>query len=464
MSEKNGSLGGNILRVLTANFWVSAVGFISSFIFPKILSIDDYALYHTYTLYLTYITILHLGFPSGMVINYAGKDYEKIEKKQYKTEMVILGSVLSFFAVVALVLSIILRNQMLAFVALAILPNDLIGSYKSLLQAWSKFKEFSVISTILSTAIPVIALLYYVVAGILPGNVYIIINLAVNWVIALFIINEIGKKIKGVKMNPVFTAENWATEKTGIMLVLGNYVHTLFTSSDKQFIKWFFGNSEFAFYSFGISMKALMTVFITSIAQPLFPAMAQGKFKDEDYSDLKELLIIFGSLSGCAYFATSIIVNNFIQKYINSLDVVGIYFVVFPAMAVVSCLYINLYKIKNMMRLYLKTIIGILGVSIVTNAIAVKFYPDYTGVAIATVVTYYVWFFLGFKQFKFLKLTWKDMMYLALYTVGFFFITRNLSDFIGMAVYFCFIAVIALVFYRARVKQAIRVVTRRKIN
>ena len=176
------------------------------------------------------------------------------------------------------------------------------------------------------------------------------------------------------------------------------------------------------------------------------------------------MLIIFGSLSGCAYFATSIIVNNFIQKYINSLDVVGIYFVVFPAMAVVSCLYINLYKIKNMMRLYLKTIIGILGVSIVTNAIAVKFYPDYTGVAIATVVTYYVWFFLGFKQFKFLKLTWKDMMYLALYTVGFFFITRNLSDFIGMAVYFCFIAVIALVFYSARVKQAIRVVTRRKIN
>lgn len=464
MSKNNGSLGGNILRVLTANFWVSAVGFISSFIFPKILSIDDYALYHTYTLYLTYITILHLGFPSGMVINYAGKDYDQIDPKQYKTEMILLGSVLSFFAVVALVLSIILHNQMLAFVALAILPNDLIGSYKSLLQAWSKFKEFSIISTILSTAIPVVALLYYVIAGILPGNVYIIINLTVNWVIALFIINEIYKKIKGVKMNPVLTAENLATEKTGIMLVLGNYVHTLFTSADKQFIKWFFGNSEFAFYSFGISMKALMTVFITSIAQPLFPAMAQGKFKDEDYSGLKELLIIFGSLSGYAYFATSIIVNNFIQKYTNSLDVVGIYFVVFPAMAVVSCLYINLYKIKNMMRLYLKTIIGVLGVSIVTNALAVKLYPDYTGVAIATVVTYYFWFFLGFKQFKFLKLTIRDILYLAFYTAGFFFTTRNLNDFVGMAVYFAFIAVIALIFYRDRVKQAVRIITKRKIT
>lgn len=36
-----------------------------------------------------------------------------------------------------------------------------------------------------------------------------------------------------------------------------------------------------AYYSFGMSMQSLMTVFIISIAQPLFPAMAQGKFKDE---------------------------------------------------------------------------------------------------------------------------------------------------------------------------------------
>ena len=472
MAKNNGSLGINIMRVLTANFWVTTIGFISSFVFPKILSIDDYALYHTYTLYLTYVNILHLGFPSGMVINYAGKDYDQIDKSQYKAEVILVGSVLSFFAIVAFVLSIVLRNQMLAFVALAILPHDLIGSYKALLQAWGRFKEFSLISTILSTAIPVVALLYYVISGILPGNTYIIlpgntyiiINLVVNWLIALFIINEISKKIKGIKMNSVLTAENWATEKTGIMLVLGNYIHTLFTSSDKQFVRWFFGNSEFAFYSFGMSMQAIMTVFITSVAQPLFPAMAQGKFKDKDYSNLKELLIVFGSFSGCAYFATSIIVNNFITKYIDSLNVVGIYFAVFPTMAVVSCLYINLYKIKNMMRLYLKTIIGILCVSIVTNALAVKLYPNYMGVAIATVITYYVWFFLGFKQFKFIKLTMKDILYLGIYTTGFFIITRNLNDFIGLLVYFVFIILTAMLFYRERVKQAAIMVTKRKVS
>ena len=48
--QKENSLVKNIVRVLSANFWVAAIGFIGSFIFPRILTIDAYALYHTFTL------------------------------------------------------------------------------------------------------------------------------------------------------------------------------------------------------------------------------------------------------------------------------------------------------------------------------------------------------------------------------------------------------------------------------
>lgn len=461
--SKNGrssGLMGNIFRVLSANFWVAIVGFVSSFVFPKILTIDDYALYHTFTLYLTYITILHLGFPSGMVINYAGKNYDEIDKNQYKTEVKIVGLILGLFTLLFFVLSLALKNRMLAYLALAIIPYDLIGSYKALLQSWSRFKEFSIVSTIVATSIPIVAFLYYVIAGILPGDVYICIYLAIYWLVAVFVITEIAKKIKGVKANPIRTRANWDTEKTGIALVLGNYINTLFVSADKQFVKWFFDTSRFAFYSFGMSMQALMTVFITSIAQPLFTAMAQGKFKDEEYNGIKELLIIFGSLSGCAYFVTSIIVKHFITKYVDSLDVVGIYFVVFPAMAVVNCLYINLYKIKNLMRQYIKTLIGILSLAVILNTIAVHVYPKYTGVSIATTITYYIWFLLGFKQFKFLKLTVCDIAYLMIYTAGFFLVTRTANDFIGIPLYLTFIVLLVLIFYRSEVKPMLKFIRR----
>lgn len=446
--RKENSLSKNIIRVLSANFWVAVIGFLGSFVFPRILTIDGYALYHTFTLYVGYITITHLGFPSGMVINYAGKDYNKIDRKQYRSEMLLLMSILSFFTLAFLIVSFATRNRMIAYIALAIIPTGVTGSYKSLLQSWSRFKFFSKISTVLATAVPVAALIYYVITKALPGDIYIIIYLIVYWIVTLVLLAEISKKIHGVKANKLLSQENWKTERIGLAMVLGNYINTLFVSADKQFVKWFFGNQEFAYYSFGMSMQSLMTVFIASIAQPLFPAMAQGKFKDEEYNSIKELLIIFGSLSGCAYFAVSIIVKLFIQKYTHSLDVVGIYFVVFPAMAVINCLYINLYKIKGIMATYIKTLIGILALAIALNAFFVFSVGKFTGVAIATTITYYIWFLIGFIQFKFLKITIRDVMYLIVYTIGFFTITRAFNDFAGLIVYFVFIGTLAMVCYK----------------
>lgn len=459
---KENSLIKNIVRVLSANFWVAVIGFIGSFIFPRILTIDAYALYHTFTLYIGYITITHLGFPSGMVINYAGKEYDNIDRKQYRSEILLLMGILLFFTMLFLGISIVTGNKMIAYIALAIIPTGITGSYKSLLQAWNRFKLFSKISTILATAVPVAALIYYVITRTLPGDVYIIIYLVIYWIVTLIILVEVSHKINGVKANKLLSRENARTEKIGLAMVLGNYINTLFVSVDKQFVKWFFGNQEFAYYSFGMSMQSLMTVFIVSIAQPLFPAMAQGKFKDEEYNNIKELLIIFGSLSGCAYFAVSIIVKLFIQKYTRSLDVVGVYFVVFPAMAVVNCLYINLYKIKGIMKTYIQTLCGILVLSIVLNTIFVFAVGKFTGVAIATTITYYIWFLIGFKQFKLLKFTIKDFVYLIVYVIGFFVITKMFNDYVGFFVYFVFIGALAIGCYKKEVMFYVKKVFSKK--
>ena len=96
MGTRNSSLKRNIVNVLFANFWVSAISFAGSFIFPKILSIESYAQYHLFTLYVYTYIYLHLGFPSGMVINYAGKNIETIEKRQLKSEILITLYILAF--------------------------------------------------------------------------------------------------------------------------------------------------------------------------------------------------------------------------------------------------------------------------------------------------------------------------------------------------------------------------------
>ncbi len=456
LKRLNAGLLSNILRVLSANFWVAIVGLVSSLLFPKILTIDDYALYHTFMLYLSYITILHLGFPSGMVINYAGKRYEDIDAAQYKAEIRLLEIFLFVFTVIFAVLSYLSGNKMLIYISFAIIPFCFISSYRSLLQAWSRFKEYSVISIATATFVPVGGLLFYIIYGDLPGDIYVYIYLFTYWLIFLFIYWEVKNKTKGIEAGALISKRNWETEKVGIIITLGNYINVLFASADKQFVKWFFDVPQFAFYSFGISMRALMTVFVTSISQPLFPTMAQGKIKDEDYNGVKEVLFIFGSFSGLAYYVVSIIVKYFISKYTESLEVVSIYFAVFPAMAVVNCLYVNLYKIKNKVKQYVRTLIGILSLAVLLNFMFVFWYPDYTGVAIATTISYYVWLLIGTWQFKFIHLRVNDIGYLIVFIVGYFYIIKKMSDVYGFICYFLFIVVIACLFYKERIVMLLK--------
>lgn len=454
MNMKQSSLKENVVRVLFANFGVAAISFIGSFIFPRILSFESYAQYHQFTLYVSYIAVLHLGFPSGMVINYAGRNVEEIEKGQLRTEVNIVLFTLFFFSVVATVIALVTNNKMLMYIALIILPYCSVGCYRSLLQAWNQFKLYSRISMLVSVAVPILALFIFLITGNLNGDQYICSYLFVYLCAFAYTVVAFIRLIKGHKSNKLLTRKNWETEKMGIAMLAGNYINTLFVSADKQFVNLFFSTTEFAYYSFGMSMQSLMTVFITSIAQPLFPAMAQGKWKDDEYNHIKELLFVFGSFSGCAYFAGSMIVKMFVQKYLLSLEVIEIYFMIFPAMAVVNCIYVNLYKIKQKMNMYIKTLIGLLLLAIALNLVMVKVYQNYTGVAIATTIVYYVWLIIGTRQFPFIKLNAKDIGYLVVYTVIFVVCIRVIkNDVLGMLVYSFLIFMLAVLCYGKNLRQ-----------
>lgn len=233
------TLKGNIFRALSANFIVAIVGFLGSFIFPRILTIDDYALYHTFTLYLSYITILHLGFPSGMAVSYAGKDFETIDKKQYKSELILLLLILTVGTIGLFAGAFIVKSTMLVYISLAVIPVGVIGSYKSLLQSWNRFRAFSRVSAVLSLSVPIFAIAYYFVTGGLPGDTYIAIYLIANWLVTAYIIFENATFVRESKPNKLLSKRNFETEKIGLALVAGNYINTLFVSADKQFVNLF---------------------------------------------------------------------------------------------------------------------------------------------------------------------------------------------------------------------------------
>lgn len=55
-----------MLQILIANIFNLILGIILSFVLPKFLSVDSYALYKVYALYITYAGFFHFGYADGM--------------------------------------------------------------------------------------------------------------------------------------------------------------------------------------------------------------------------------------------------------------------------------------------------------------------------------------------------------------------------------------------------------------
>lgn len=441
----------NIINVLMSNIVVMFTSVINTLIIPKLLSIDGYAEYQTFMLYISYVGLLTLGFHSGLFVKYGGCNKNTIEKSQLKSELnLVLFSQMVISAVVMLV-AFILKNKFLLFVVLCILPSNFVSVYKYLYQAWNEFKKYSIVNVVQSLGfsglVLVLGLILHRITSIEVITVYIIINfLCFIWIFVSYC-----HMIRGVKGAPVFSKENYRIFQIGFLLMLGGAAQVVFNSVDKYYIKFFFTSYEFSMYCFSVTLLNVMNVFISAIAQPMYLQLAEHI---EDYAErkkYKEIMLCFGGLSGCAYYAVAIIVQHFIREYTDSLKVVAILFAIFPAVAVINCLYVNLYKATNQIKRYLITLVIIIGCSVFLDAVAVAVSGNYLAITFATTVCYYIWLFISSRHFKGLILQMRDYVYLIGFFIIYFTITNiGINVWAGFCLYFLLIlGWDAIVYYKS---------------
>lgn len=425
----------NCLKVFTSNFILLILGIVNTFVFPALMSVQDYANYQEYLLYISYTNICHLGIASGMFFNYAGKKYEDTDKAQYKSEIFLIYIVLATFTALGIGFSGFSHSVKFLYVALTIFPMCLIASFQGLQQAWEQFTSYAVINALPKILFTVLSILYFLTAKNLTSNFVILTYLSIQWIFSLFFIHKFFKFTKSSPHKKIFSKTNLKTSTDGFLITLGNYINLLFHAIDKQFVNWFYSVLSFSVYSFAMSMQSIMMLFITALSIPLYPRLAKSDVTPELLSEFKELLLMFGAYSGCAYFAISFFIKHFITKYSASVDVICIFFAVFPAMAVINVLYINLYRTRRMLKKYIQTLFLMLLISTVLNAIAVYLNTDYTGISIATLLSYYIWLIYSQRHFQDIIITAKDYYYLFGF-FGIYISSKFISnDIIGFFVY-----------------------------
>ena len=452
----------NIFMVLIGNIFTVLSGVLVGFVVPKIMSQTDYGYYKIYTLYVSYVGILQLGFNEGINLAFGGKKYDTLNKEKLRRYFRIL---LYFQLIITLItcgISLMFINTPYGYIVFFLgaisFAMNVFGFYQSLSQAVGAFKEITIVNfwrTGLTFASVLIFVILYKtnVISTLSYKLYIISIAATSFIEAIWFMirfrditfgkaasfkEEKGEALRFIKM--------------GFPLLIANLVSSLILALDRQFVSVLFSKEDYAIYAFAYNMVTLITTAISAISMVLFPTIKTYSLErlKTDYRRLIAIIAIFVSFCLLSYFPLEFIVNHWLDKYNASLD----YFkVLLPSLIFSSCvsmIMFNYYKTLNKSFMYFIISCIILALSALFNLIGYLIFKNMICMSIASVITQIIWYIIAeiyfVKKWKITNI--KNFIYMAVVTSAFYLIVYFIDNvFIGCALYGITFIIITIIFY-----------------
>lgn len=453
MSLKKGAM-----YVFIANVINLIISLFTGFVLPKYLSIETYSSIKLFQLYITYIGILHLGFSDGMYLKYGGKTVDEVDKKEVLAEFKTFKIFQLIVAILATIVSIIIKNEILLFCSLVILPINVANYIRSLYQATGQFKKYSRFTNINTLLIFFINVILLLIIKSDNSDIYII-----AYIIA-YILYWLMLELENIKIfgrTPVKAEKKYLVEdiKSGFFLMIGNFCNVIFTSIDRIFVQNWLGPIKFAFYSFAVSIENLMNVFVTPISTVMYNYFCNNRNQD-DVIRIKKVILIFSTMVIVVVFPAKFIIDIWLSKYSEALNVLFILFVAQYISIAIRCVHINLYKAEKRQNRYFTIMLFVVILSILLNIILYYIYKSMEMIAIATLITNIIWFIVGEIDFKQYKMKLKEYVYIFI-IMGVFLLCSQISNaIIGCGIYIAFALIFMLIFMRETLEYCLTEGTR----
>ena len=448
MSIKKG-----IVYVFVANVINLLISLFTGFVLPKILSIETYANIKLFQLYVTYIGILHLGFADGMYLRIGGKDIGTLDKKEVLEEFKTFKIFQLIVAIISILISICIKNEILLLCSIVILPINIANYLRQVYQAIGQFKKYSRFTNINTILIFIVNILLLFIVKTDYYRVYIL-GYIIVYVIYWILIEIETRKLFGyekVKADRKYLVQDI---KLGFFLMIGNFCNVIFTSIDRLFVQNLLGTIQFAYYSFAVSVENLMNVFITPISTVMYNYFCNNKEK-EKIVNVKMYILLFASLIIAVIFPAKFIVDVWLTKYKDALNVLFLLFAAQYIAIMVRCVHVNLYKAEKKQNKYFKIMVIIVILSIILNIIAYNISKTINSIAIATLITNIIWFIIGEYEFKNYRLKIKDYIYTFFIMLVFLICGLILNSIIGMLIYFFIVIITAILLEKQTVIKVI---------
>lgn len=436
-----------VFKVLAANMFNLAINLVNGFLLPRLLPIATYADIKTFQLYLSFVGVISLGYFDGVYLEYGGKNFYNVTESKFslcRTSMyisqtiaaVLLGGIAFYF-----------DNLLFVFIALSIVPMNLLGTYKNIFLATGEFIQYSRVLnwiSFLGLIVNISLVLVFKCSSYEKYVFYTIITFYVVWIkTELVLIHKYRKKFK---LN--FSLHDFFYNiKNGITLLLGNLSSIIMTSIDRWFVKFLLPTNDFAFYSFAVGVENVVVVFINAVTTTMYNYFCTNK-------DLKEFKKIKNVCGICSLFLISsafgakFIITYFITKYQSAVNIIFILFATKVFYMIIQGIYVNIYKSRKEQDKYFKQMLSIIVIGIILNTVFYICFKSKEGIAFATLVAVIIWYLLCEKSISEVRAKMSETFYIAINLSAFIYLGYAVNSILGFSVYICVVIVSSYIFVR----------------
>jgi len=381
----------DIILVSGSNMVVMISSLINGFLIPAFLSIEDYAEIKTYTLFASFIGFVHLGVVDGVNIRYGGRFYKDVPKDEFSYVFRVLAVIQIVVTIAVLLAGILSKNFILIFVGLTILPLNTKSYYLFFLQAVGDFGNYTRL-TIIAPIVNIVLTIGLLFAGVRDYRVYILVNIIGQLITLPFLRRLFHQSTFGAQALPALGRNKivFAILKSGFYIMIGNLLFAIFFDTGRWLSKLFLTNTEFAIYSFGMSLIGFITIFINSVTQSLYPHLSRN-FSISLIGKYRNLSYVIGSYSIIGYFLILFIVESYISKYVSSLPLTGVLITSIPGILIIKSIYVNAYKVLKKERDFLVRAAIMTFVSIGLSISLYLIFKSMISIAFAAVIAIYLW-------------------------------------------------------------------------
>ncbi len=376
-----------------------AFGLVQSLIIPKYLSTADYGYWQLFLLYTTYVGILHFGFLDGILVRWAGKEFEEI-KQEVPTAFRFL--LLEQFLVVG-VLALVLIAIDLPFleIGLAVLANAIIVNILAFFiftaQAVKRFKLVTAVNIGRGALFLLLVLALFAGGRFGYGDLYVATIVTGSILLLLFAVHLRGSLF--LQPAPEKSLRTYGKENIsiGLFVLLGNFTAVLLTTVDRLTVGSFFPITQFAQYTFAMSMCGVVIMFVQAVSLVFFPYLSgsSSELRTRAYQMLRPAITIFWAGALVMYFPFTAWVGFYLPHYTASLPLMAILLCMIGFSSQIQILHVNFFKAYRKQRMYF-VLAGIsLVCAVVLYLLAATLFGTLASIAITAVVSSLLWYLLN---------------------------------------------------------------------